>query len=195
MRATFRVFAPSLALLIASSAYAQRLPGAAPYNPVQQGVDRRNYIQSVLHEHEALMRRWMSAWEAGDARAAGNAYAEAARIVFVGSDTVLSRPAIERWLTNRVKDIAEVRTALTDFDASGGLAYAYGTYEVERRGAASDAPPDATGRYVAVLTMERGHWKYLLQLFVPDSLPRGAPAHALEAPAAGSSGSSTGNGT
>jgi ketosteroid isomerase-like protein len=167
MRAAARLVAPALFLIAAAA-----VPAAAQPAPVRQGTDwsvvQRQYSQSVLREHNELVREWMEHWESGDPQAASRSYAEGAVVMYGTSDKLQGRPAIERWLQRRVPELAGMMTVLTDFRASGGMAYAFGTYYARSRTDIS-APP-ATGTYLAVLVEDRrGGWKFQSQVYIPDA--------------------------
>ncbi|HYJ78608.1 MAG TPA: nuclear transport factor 2 family protein [Longimicrobiaceae bacterium] len=173
MRAVARLVAPVVLFIAAAAA-----PAAAQPAPVRAGTDwsvvQRQYSQSMLHEHNAMVREWLQRWEAGDAKATARSYAEGAVVMFGTAEKVQGRPAIERWLQRRVPELAGVLTVLTDFRASGGLAYAFGTYYARPR--ADDSASPATGTYMAVLVEDRGGWKFQSQVFLPDAPPATASA-------------------
>lgn len=173
MRITVRYALPLALALISAPAAAQRLPGAAPEDPSRMGAAKAEYNRDVLQEHDRLMREWMNAWSRQDREDAVHAYAADATVVF-GMDRAVGRAGLEGWLDRSLPAIGEMRTSLSDFRASGALAYAQGTYQYQPRGAAADAP--MTGSYFAVLVMERGRWKYQTQVFVPDAPSAAAPA-------------------
>lgn len=165
MRAAARLVTPLLFLAAAAA------PAAAQPAPVRAGTDwsvvQRQYSQSVLREHNEMVREWLQRWESGDPKATSRSYAEGAVVMFGSGEKVQGRPAIERWLQRRVPELAGMLTVLTDFRASGGLAYAFGTYYARSRTDTSAAP--ATGTYLAVLVEDRGGWKFQSQVFIPDA--------------------------
>ncbi|HEU4453954.1 MAG TPA: nuclear transport factor 2 family protein [Longimicrobium sp.] len=175
MRITVRYALPLALALMSAPAAAQRLPGAIPEDPSRMGAAKAEYNRDVLQEHDRLMRQWMNAWSQQDKDEAARAYAADATVVF-GADRAAGRAGLEGWLARNVAEIGDLRTALSDFRASGALAYAQGTFQYQLRSAAAAAP--VTGSYFAVLVMERGRWKYQTQVFLPD-----APAAAAPAPA------------
>jgi len=176
MRNAARFLLPLALALMSAPAAAQRLPGAPPTDPAERGVARHQYTQDVLRAHEALVRRWMEAWAEGDVKAVGRSYAETATVVFDAQEKAQGKGAVEQWLRRSVPEMSEVRTALTDFRASGALAYAYGTFSYQPRSAPGESAAQVTGTYVAVLVEERGRWKYQTQVFIPDAPQAPAPA-------------------
>jgi ketosteroid isomerase-like protein len=177
MRISLRFVLPLGLILCSVPAAAQRRPGDVPGGAGQLGAARQEYTQAVLKEHDALMRQWMQAWAEGDSRAAARAYSAEAMVLF-GPERAQGPTAVGGWLERSVGEIAEVQTALSDFRASGNLAYATGTFQYQPRAASGAAPQTVIGTYFAVLVEERGRWKYQTQVFVPD-----APAGATLAPA------------
>ena len=187
MRAAVRLAVPlALACLAATPALAQPRPGA---KATDWSLVQRQYNASVLRQHNELLEGWIAAWVKGDARDTGRNYTEDAVVLFtngVHGEKVQSRPAVERWLPARLQEYSDVRVALSDFQASGGMAYAYGTYFLQKRAAAGSDPEVVTGSYVAVIVEDRGRWKFQSQVFVPDA-PAAATA-AAPAPAAPAAG-------
>jgi len=180
MRISARYALPLALALVSAPAAAQRLPGAAPEDPGRMGAAKAEYTRDVLREHDQLMSGWMNAWSSQDKDEAARAYAADATVVF-GVDRAAGRAGVEGWLDRNVAEIGELRTSLSDFRASGALAYAQGTFQYQPRDQAGAVP--VTGSYFAVLVEERGRWKYQTQIFVPDAPAAPTPATAV-APAA-----------
>jgi hypothetical protein len=111
--------------------------------------------------------------------------------VVFGADRAAGRAGLEGWLDRNVAEVGDLRTALSDFRASGALAYAQGTFQYQPRAQAGAAP--VTGSYFAVLVEERGRWKYQTQIFVPDAPAASAPAAATAAGPAAPNDQSSGN--
>jgi len=190
MRISARYALPLALALVSAPAAAQRLPGAAPEDPSRLGAAKAEYTRDVLREHERLMREWLGAWSSQDKDEAARAYAADATVVF-GADRAAGRAGLEGWLDRNVAEIGDLRTALSDFRASGALAYAQGTFQYQPRARAGAAP--VTGSYFAVLVEERGRWKYQTQIFVPDAPAASAAAAATAAAPAAATDQSSGN--
>src|SRR5262245_34310184 len=118
-----------LLTLLPSAAYAQLMPGG---RSVDVDLQRAQFNEVMLKSARETMQALQDAWPtAAGAEQIGKLYHDAATIVQPGGALISGAPAI-RALTDSLRARARQATlALTDFEASEGIAYVYGPLFME----------------------------------------------------------------
>lgn len=147
-------------VLGATPALAQVIPGYRDDYDASQ-LQFRAY---AMAEFQGVLAEWIEAVNAGDARAAARLYTEDA---FVHLDRPMNgedaaRASLEAWLDH----VEGVRAGLSDFDASGNLAY--GSARVQLEGAGSGGTVDGTMTFV--MRRDGRTWKIRSQTLVVNTL-------------------------
>lgn len=137
------------ALVAASPAAAQNLPG------YQGDYDAAHaeYRAYAIGEFQKVFAQWMEAVKAGNAEEAARYYTDNAYLYLGQSDD--GRGEVEESLDQWLDGIDDLRTGLTDFDASGSISYA--TLDLVINGA--DPADDGSATMMLVLKKVRGGWK------------------------------------
>ena len=126
---------------------------------------------------------WVKAYNAGDAKAVADLYAEDAILLPPGASAAKGKAAILAFAT---KDIAGSKAAgavfvvdpKTDVGVSGDMGWESGTYKVTVKGAVVE-----TGKFLSVSRKKDGKWLYIRDTWNADA-PIGPPAPAKATAAA-----------
>lgn len=113
-------------------------------------------------EVEAGEQRWLQAFNGGDADGVAQCYAENARLMAPGMDTLEGRAAIEAFGKEFIATGAKLSFQLLAVHDGGDLSVAVGTYTMDFAG---DIPPDR-GKYVEVWAEQAdGSWLIVDDIF------------------------------
>ena len=132
---------------------------------------------------QEINKAWGNNYNAGDADAIANLYAEDAMLLPPGAPAAVGRDAIREFIANDITsskaaglmdNIADASTV----GISGDIAWQNGTFTITN---ASDATVDA-GKYLSVFQKKDGKWQLIRDTWNLDNAP--APAPAAEAAAA-----------
>jgi hypothetical protein len=84
------------------------------------------------------------------------AFAQEGLLILPGEEPRLGRAAIRSRLSDLLPAIGALHGTILDFDASGGMSYAYGRYFCQCR---RDQGGDVLGHYLSVLSSEGSEWR------------------------------------
>lgn len=155
-----RLVALAAMILVPRVAAAQVVPGGG-------GTDwdraRSTFTQDMLRDYNALMESWRAALSRGDLGSITRLYAEGASLALPDTTFVTGLSAIEKAWKERLPEVQEVRTGLTDFAASERMVYAMGPFWLNFRDRAG-APQTLIGTYVTVAVRDKGGWRIRSQV-------------------------------
>ena len=140
-----------------------------------------------LNAIQEINKAWGENYNAGDADAMANLYAEDALLLPPGATAANGRDAIREFLkgdTANAKAAGVTYHVASDANAihvSGDMAWQNGTYTVTD---ASGATVDA-GKYLSVFQKKDGKWQLYRDTWNSDNAPAAAPAAEPEAAPAG----------
>jgi ketosteroid isomerase-like protein len=159
---TLQLLTCALLLAAAGEAHAQ-LPGG-------RGVDvdrqRADFLKVTLQLVRGQVGEWLAAWR-GEARTPFEAhYAELATLVPLGGGPVQGREQLATFGAAAVPATSDANLTITDFDASEGIAYIFGSYTFV---ALRAGVPMSTGQHVTMLQRDGGRWRIRAQLYRPES--------------------------
>jgi ketosteroid isomerase-like protein len=172
-----KFFAKSAALA-AFLAFLAHAPAAAQMMGESSGTvdtQRRQYLGTVYTDVEARVQEWKQSLETDDLRRVMQHYSDDAMIVPAGGAAVKGKRAVTAAVDSLLKATRGYQTRMTDFSASGEMAYYAGryTYFVDLPGGESNI---REGNFVLVLYQEGRSWRIRSYVEAPDVLPAAAPA-------------------
>jgi len=121
----------------------------------QTGGGRRSFLRRAFTATSAVLAAWRESWRRDNLPEAIEAFAEEGVLILPGEEPRFGRAAIRSRLSDLLPAIGALHTTILDFDASGGLSYAYGRYFCQCR---RDHGGDVLGHYLSVLTTEGSEW-------------------------------------
>lgn len=174
MRSAFTALVLATGLITRPLAAQSRHPGAPGGDGRGAGGFLAEYYAEVLERAEELTTEWRRAWREDDLPALSELYLEDAQIVFSDAPTIDGEAAIRAFFVAELPRLGEIQTSLTDFDASGRMAYLYGPFQLDRR------RPDGTmerisGRYLTILLNRQRTWSIRSQFFSLEGPPQALP--------------------
>ena len=127
---------------------------------------------------------WVKAYNAGDAKAVAEQYADDALLLPPGAPGVSGKAAIQAFLA---KDIADSQAGgvvfhvnpKTDVAVSGNMGWESGTYTATVKGAVVES-----GKFLSVSRKKDGKWHYIRDTWNSDAPPAPAAAPAAAKPPA-----------
>jgi ketosteroid isomerase-like protein len=166
LRCLLTVTVPALLLCTAGRAHGQSVPGV---DNVNWGGGNVSYTADALRAFNDMSARWSAAWKSGDAKRVSDLYSVGAAVSFSSGELVRGREAVFRLLSERLRNGADLRVAVSDFISSGDIMSATGPFVIE----GGEGAALVTGTYSMTLRIENGRWRIRSQVFTP-SLPFGA---------------------
>jgi uncharacterized protein (TIGR02246 family) len=123
-------------------------------------------------EVEAGERRWLEAFNGGDASGVAQHYTEGARLLPPNSDIVEGRASIEEFIKGFVATGAQASFTLLTVHEAGDLCASVGTYDMTIP--TDDGPQQDRGKFIEIWARQSdGSWRIIDDIF-NSSLP--APA-------------------
>jgi uncharacterized protein (TIGR02246 family) len=117
---------------------------------------------------DAGEKRWLEAFNGGDAAGVAARYTEGARLMAPNADTVEGKAAIEGFVKEFVATGAKLTFELVDVHESADMCASVGRYSMTFPG---DAPPDR-GKFIEVWTRQSdGSWLIADDIFNSDLPP------------------------
>jgi ketosteroid isomerase-like protein len=140
-------------LLCAGAAHAQ----AMPFEAIDGGAGNREYNGYVLREYTRVVGRFRDDWLASDARGFSRTFSPTATLTLFDQTQLHGRDAIAGGLGSAIPKIGDLQLGMSEFTASGALAYATGpiSYVVQ---AADGTETKVQGTFTLVLSQDRGDW-------------------------------------
>jgi uncharacterized protein (TIGR02246 family) len=122
----------------------------------QTGRSRMAFLRRAFTTASAVLATWRESWRRDDVEGAVEAFAEEGLLILPGEETRIGRAVIRSRLSDLLPAIGALHGTILDFDASGGMSYAYGRYFCQCR---RDQGGDVLGHYLSVLSSEGSQWR------------------------------------
>ncbi len=115
-----------------------------------------------LSPPEALIDRYIEAYNRGDSEALTALYAEDGKIFTADGRRIQGRPAIEKfWRFEQRREGRRLRLMPVEQESSGGIGYVIGNYSLSR--------PNESGRFtICVKRGEDGAWRIVVSMWNQD---------------------------
>jgi uncharacterized protein (TIGR02246 family) len=160
IRAQLLLPAPKSQRLSPGAATAANLEPVAPDRlgprTGQAGRSRTGFLRRAFSTTSAVLATWRESWRRDDVETAVEAFAQEGLLILPGEEPRLGRAAIRSRLSDLLPAIGALHGTILDFDASGGMSYAYGRYFCQCR---RDQGGDVLGHYLSVLSSEGSEWR------------------------------------
>jgi uncharacterized protein (TIGR02246 family) len=113
---------------------------------------------------EAGEKKWLAAFNAGDAAGVTNLYTQGGRLLPPNTDILEGRDAIELFVKGFVSTGAQLAFKLVEVHETPDLCVAVGTYEMDIP--SPDGPQKDNGKFVEVWTRQSdGSWQIVDDIF------------------------------
>jgi ketosteroid isomerase-like protein len=155
MNRRIRSLALSAALVLCSAAGARAQ--ALPYESIDGGAGNREYSGYVMREYNRLVGRFREAWVTANGHDFSRAFSETGTFTLFEQSQLHGRGAIGEGLGQEIPKIDGLEIGMSEFTASGGLAYVTGPFSYVVQGDNTDAVR-VSGTFTMVLTEEQGSW-------------------------------------
>jgi uncharacterized protein (TIGR02246 family) len=133
---------------------------------------RVSFLKRAFTATNAVLAMWRESWRRDDLAEAVEAFSEEGLLILPGGAPMSGRAEIRSRLSDLLPAIGTLHSTILDFDASGGMSYAYGRYFCECR---RDHGGDVLGHYLSVLTAEGWEWR-MRALVLWTDIAEGDPA-------------------
>lgn len=120
------------------------------------GGRRSHYRRRAFTATSAVLAKWRDSWHRDDLAEALESFSEETLLVLPGEEPRFGLTSIRRRLSDLLPAIGALHTTILDFEASGGMSFAYGRYFCECR---RDHGGDVLGHYLSVLTADGSDWR------------------------------------
>ncbi len=155
------------ALLLASPASAQRLPGMPGSQGGSASQNMAEFYAHVMNNVAESMEAWRSAWAEDDVDGLSELYAEDAVLVLPEAGPVWGRAAIREALSASLGGVGQAQAAIGDVKASGRLVYVGGSFQIEMQ-EGPRAGERMEGFHSTVLYRTGQDWFIRSQVFRPE---------------------------
>ena len=144
------------AALLAAAAAAARAQ-ALPYESLDGGAGNREYSGYVMREYNGVVTRFRDGWVTANERELGRVFSEAGTFTLLDRAQLHGRGAIAAALGQEIPRIDGLEMGMSEFSASGGLAYVTGPFTYQVQGATGD-DARVSGTFTMVLSEEQSTW-------------------------------------
>jgi ketosteroid isomerase-like protein len=144
------------AALVLSSAAAARAQ-ALPYESIDGGAGNREYSGYVMREYNRVVTRFREGWVTASERDFGRTFSEVGTFTLFERAQLHGRGTIASALGQEIPKIDGLEMGMSEFSASGGLAYVTGPFAYQVQGA-TGADARVSGTFTMVLSEEQGTW-------------------------------------
>lgn len=151
-----------IGLPLAAASLNAQVPG---YQQLDPRAVRAEYLAEVLDRINELLQQWGDAWSNDQVDDLAELYWEDAMIIPPGGTPIRGRDAIREYFVGVLPDHGHIEAFMLDFDASGGMAQAFGNFMLGIQHG-DGAGQQRSGPLVTVY-MQRGRtWRIRSQVFV-----------------------------
>jgi ketosteroid isomerase-like protein len=155
MKHSLRTLLLSAALVVGAAAGARAQ--ALPFDAIDGGAGSREYSGYVMREYNRVIGRFREGWVTANAKDFAHTFSEVGTFTLFDRAQIHGRGAIAEALGQEIPRIDGLELGMSEFTASGGLAYVTGPFSYVVQGA-SGADARVSGAFTMVLSEDQGSW-------------------------------------